>query len=176
MGTWNSRGLRGSGLEDLINISNEKYKDAGLALIQKIPTPIKPVQIDKDTRHITLAYFDQKSTVDYIGAVQGVPVCFDAKETATDTYPLQNIHPHQIEFMEKFEKQKGVAFIILSFTKRDESYYIPFRDIKRFWERAESGGKKSFSYDEIDKSYLIPACGGVVVHYLEMVKKDLGAT
>ena len=173
MGTWNSRGLRGSTLEDLINISNEKYKDAGLGLIQKIPTPIKPVNIDKETRHITLAYFDQKSTVDYIGVVQGIPVCFDAKETAAENYPLQNIHAHQIEFMDNFEKQKGVAFIILSFTKKDENYYIPFRDVRRFWKRAQEGGKKSFSYDEIDMNYLIPSSGGVVVHYLETLQMDL---
>ena len=48
----------------------------GLALIQKIPTPITPVRMDKDHRQITLAYFDQRSTVDYIGAVQGIPVLF----------------------------------------------------------------------------------------------------
>ncbi len=173
MGTWNSRGLRGSTLEDLINISNEKYKDAGLGLIQKIPTPIKPINIDKETRHITLAYFDQKSTVDYIGVVQGIPVCFDAKETAAENYPLQNIHAHQIEFMDNFEKQKGVSFIILSFTKKDETYYIPFRDVKKFWDRAQEGGKKSFSYDEIDRDYLIPSSGGVAIHYLETLQKDL---
>ena len=68
----NSRGLRGSTLEELINRTNEKYQENGLALIQKIPTPITPIKIDKDERHITLAYFDQKSTVDYIGAVQGL--------------------------------------------------------------------------------------------------------
>ena len=79
MGTWNSRGLRGSALEELINRTNEQYREKGLALIQKIPTPITPIKIDKEKRHITLAYFDQKSTVDYIGAVQGIPVCFDAK-------------------------------------------------------------------------------------------------
>ena len=79
MPTWNSRGLRGSTLEDLLNRTNEKYAHNGLALIQKIPTPITPINIDKETRHITLAYFEQKSTVDYIGAVQGIPVCFDAK-------------------------------------------------------------------------------------------------
>ena len=79
MGTWKTRGLRGSTLEEYINYSNEKYREAGLALIQKIPTPITPIEIDKGTRHITLAYFDKKSTVDYIGAVQGIPVCFDAK-------------------------------------------------------------------------------------------------
>ena len=112
MATWNSRGLRGSSLEDLINMTNEKYLSSGLGLIQKIPTPIKPINIDKDTRHITLAYFDQKSTVDYIGVVQGVPVCFDAKESATDTYPLQNIHQHQIEFMDNFEKQLLLFWIL----------------------------------------------------------------
>ena len=73
MPTWNSRGLRGSTLEDLLNRTNEKYAHNGLALIQKIPTPITPINIDKETRHITLAYFEQKSTVDYIGAVQGIP-------------------------------------------------------------------------------------------------------
>ena len=96
MGTWNSRGLRGSTLEDFINRTNERYQQQGLALIQKIPTPITPVRMDKDHRQITLAYFDQRSTVDYIGAVQGIPVCFDAKECSMDTFPLHNIHEHQM--------------------------------------------------------------------------------
>ena len=104
MPTWSSRGLRGSTLEDMINRTNEKYEENQLALIQKIPTPITPIKIDKETRHITLAYFEQKSTVDYIGAVQGIPVCFDAKECHTDTFPLQNIHKHQVEFMKQFER------------------------------------------------------------------------
>lgn len=173
MGTWNSRGLRGSTLEDFINMSNDKYLSSGLALIQKIPTPIKPIKMDKDSRHITLAYFDQKSTVDYIGVVQGIPVCFDAKETAVDTFPLQNIHPHQIAFMENFEKQQGISFIILYFSSRDEFYYIPFCDIIRFWARGQSGGRKSFTYDEIDKEYQIHPAKGVVVHYLEALQKDI---
>ena len=80
MPTWNSRGLRGSFLEELVNMTNEKYQMQNLALVQKIPTPIKPINIDQETRHITLAYFEQKSTVDYIGVVQGIPICFDAKE------------------------------------------------------------------------------------------------
>lgn len=63
MSTWNTRGLRGSSLEDFINRTNEIYLENGLALIQKIPTPITPIDIDKKSRHITLAYFDQKSTV-----------------------------------------------------------------------------------------------------------------
>ena len=118
MATWNSRGLRGSTLEEFINRTNETYLTNGLALIQKVPTPITPINIDKATRHITLAYFEQKSTVDYIGAVQGIPVCFDAKECATDTFPLQNIHEHQVTFMENFEKQGGISFFLISFTEK----------------------------------------------------------
>ena len=173
MGTWNTRGLRGSTLEDLINHTNERYREKGLALIQKIPTPITPIEIDKTSRHITLAYFDQKSTVDYIGAVQGVPVCFDAKECAAKTFPLQNIHPHQIQFMDEFEKQGGIAFIILYYTSSDEMYYLPFSHIKAFWERMEEGGRKSFTYEETDRTWRIRAHRDMPVHYLEPLARDL---
>ena len=173
MGTWKSRGLRGSTLEELINFTNDKYKEQGIGLIQKIPTPIKPINIDKSKGHITLAYFEQKSTVDYIGVVQGIPICFDAKECNTDTIPMHNIHKHKIEFMQDFEKQKGVAFILLSLTAKNEMYFIPFRHIKIFYDRMEAGGRKSFKYDEIDKSYLITQKPGVPVHYLPCLQRYL---
>lgn len=173
MATWNSRGLRGSTLEDMINRTNEKYREGGLALIQKIPTPITPIQIDKLSRHITLAYFDQKSTVDYIGAVQGIPVCFDAKECAVDTFALQNIHAHQVAFMEDFEKQGGVAFFLIYYTGRNVFYYLPFLHLKLFWERAQTGGRKSFRYEELNPEYQIPSRNGVLIPYLDMLQKDL---
>lgn len=173
MGTWKTRGLRGSSLEELINRSNESYREKGLALIQKIPTPITPISIDKESRHITLAYFEQKSTVDYIGSVQGIPICFDAKECAVNTFPLQNIHPHQIAFMEEFEQQGGISFIILSYTHKNEIYYLPFIRLKEFWKRMEEGGRKSFTYEEVDKSWKIKSHRDIFVHYLEMIQKDL---
>lgn len=173
MATWNSRGLRGSALEELINLTNEQYREKKLALIQKIPTPIKPVEIDRETRHITLAYFDQRSTVDYIGIVQEICICFDAKECAKDTFPMMNIHEHQIKFMEEFEQQGGISFIILYYSHLNETYYIPFRDIKKFYDRSASGGRASFKIDEIDKSYRINSRGNFPVHYLETLQMDL---
>lgn len=173
MATWNSRGLRGSTLEDLINRTNEKYLENGLALIQKIPTPITPINIDKEKRHITLAYFDQKSTVDYIGAVQGIPVCFDAKECAVDTFSLQNIHEHQVEFMVNFEKQGGIAFIIIYYSQKDLFYYLNLEQLLAFWKRAKDGGRKSFRFDELDPKFEMPKKHGVLVPYLEMLNLDL---
>ncbi|WP_029321335.1 Holliday junction resolvase RecU [Butyrivibrio sp. AE3004] len=173
MATWNSRGLRGQALEELINRTNERYQEDNLALIQKIPTPITPIKIDKETRHITLAYFDQKSTIDYIGAVQGIPVCFDAKECAQDTFALENIHAHQVSFMERFEMQDGIAFFLIYYTSRGVFYYLPFRHLKKFWDRALAGGRKSFRYDELDPEFVISTDMDAYIPYLDLIQKDL---
>ncbi len=175
MATWNSRGLRGSTLEDMINRTNEKYAENGLALIQKIPTPITPMKIDKENRHITLAYFDQKSTVDYIGAVQGIPVCFDAKECASDTFALQNIHEHQVKFMGDFEKQGGISFILIFFTHKNILYYLTYEKLLDFWNRAREDGRKSFRFEELDKTYILSHKNGVLVPYLDALSKDLAS-
>ncbi len=168
-----THGLRGSALEEMINETCEHYRRNALALIQKIPTPITPITIDKATRHITLAYFDQASTVDYVGVVQGIPVCFDAKECAADTFPLQNLHPHQVRFMEDFEKQKGVAFLLIAWTSRNEYYYMPFREMMEFWSRMEHGGRKSFRISELDPAYYLDVRSEGMLPILEGLQKDL---
>lgn len=172
MTTWKSRGLRGSALEEMVNRTNEDYQNRHLALIQKIPTPITPINIDKETRHITLAYFDQKSTVDYIGAVQGIPVCFDAKECHVDTFPLHNIHEHQIAFMKDFEEQGGVAFILIWYTERNIYYYMTLRELLGFWERREEGGRKSIRIDELSEEFFFEG-SGYFIPYLNPMQKDL---
>lgn len=170
---WKTRGLRGSALEEKLNMTNDKYRSKGLALVQKIPTPIKPMEMNKEKGQITLAYFEQKSTVDYIGVVQGVPVCFDAKECTKDSFSIGNIHEHQIHFMDEFEKQQGISFLLIHFTKRNEFYYVPFKDVEAFWKRAKKGGRKSFRVTELDENYRIKVTNEVFIHYLEPLSKDL---
>ena len=173
MATWNSRGLRGSALEELINMTNDIYRERNLALVQKIPTPITPVEFDKNSRQITKAYFEKDSTVDYIGAVQGIPVCFDAKECSVDKFPLQNIHTHQVDFMERFETQGGISFLLLYFTGKNACYYLPLRRLQFFLERTRNGHAKYFTVDELEDKYLIGREGPVLLHYLEGIKTDL---
>lgn len=173
MGTWNSRGLRGSTLEDMVNRTNEWYLEKNLALMQKIPTPITPVRMDKEHRQITLAYFDQRSTIDYIGAVQGIPVCFDAKECVAETFPLQNIHEHQVEFMRQYEEQGGISFLLIYFTSRHVCYYMSFQEMMKYWNRAKEGGVKHFKYEELDIDFFVPLKQGMILHYLECLQKVL---
>ena len=173
MGTWHTRGLRGSTLEDMVNRTNERYLEQELALIQKIPTPITPVRMDKEHRQITLAYFEQRSTVDYIGAVQGIPVCFDANGCNADTFPLQNIHEHQIIFMENLEKQQGISFLLIYYTARNEMYYMRFEEVAKFWNRAMTGGRKSIRLEELDPRFFFDIRSGCFVPYLDMINLDL---
>ncbi len=171
MGYWNSRGLRGSELEEMINLTNELLKRQGLAIVQKIPTPIKPVEIDKEKRTITLAYFEQKSTVDYIGLVQGVPICFDAKETALSSFPISNIHNHQLEFMKQFTAHKGISFIILYYKKENRCFIIGLAELEDILERCKQKNKKSISIDDIHAEMEVEIQKGTYINYLHILKK-----
>lgn len=173
MSSWNTRGLRGSMLEELIVLTNELYREKGLALVQKIPTPIKPIRIDQTTRTITQAYFEQKSTVDFTGVIQGIPVCFDAKETSLKSFPFSNIHDHQIEFMDDFTKQGGQAFIIVNFKFYDEMYLLPYSKIHKHWIIAQNGGRKSIAYKDFPKDLQVYSEAGAYVHYLKALQTYL---
>ena len=170
---WNTLGLRGNALEELINLTNDNYRAKNLAVIQKASTPITPVKIDPDSRNISLAYFSQKSTVDYIGAVQGIPVCFDAKETAAKSLPLRNIHAHQVEFMRDFEKQDGISFLLVHFKLYNEYFMLPFSVFEKFYNAAQDGGRKSIPYESFNKALQIQSKSGFLLHYLETLNTYL---
>lgn len=170
MGYFKTRGLRGSGFEDLINETNREYLADGLAVMQKIPTPITPVEMSSDHSVITLAYFDKQSTVDYIGNVQGIPVCFDAKETKGQSLALSNIHRHQVDFMNSFAAQDGIAFILVSFIDYDRYFVMDIEDLNRWWEEAGRGGRKSIPMSAFDDSVTVERDHRYLVHYLPAVQ------
>jgi len=170
---FSNRGLRGSTFEDIINFTNDRYRNNSLAIVQKVPTPITPVEINKENRTITLAYFEKKSTVDYIGVVQGIPICFDAKETRQKSFPVSSMHHHQIEFMGEFVKQKGIAFMLVNFVLYDQFFFLPFEQLKDHWDVAQNGGRKSVPYGSFDKKYLVEYRGGYL-RYLDAINVYLG--
>ena len=173
MSYWSGRGLRGSSFEELINMTNDIYFEKGLAVVQKVPTPITPMKMDKEKKVITLAYFEKKSTVDYIGAVQGIPMCFDAKETRQGRLPLQNIHEHQVKFMKKFDEQGGLAFLLVRCNDEDECFLLPVEVLESYWLKAQQGGRKSIPYCAFEEKYSVKNKDGYPVHYLEAVNEYL---
>ena len=165
--------FRGSDLENSINDTISLYREKKLALIQKIPTPITPIKLDKKTMHITLAYFEKKSTVDYMGLIQEIPVCFDAKETNKDIFPLSNVHMHQYNFMKEFEEQGGISFLLIQFTKRHIVAYLPFRHLEFFINRVKEKSIKSINFNELSKEYFIDISNTKYVLFIDKVQIDL---
>ena len=161
------RGLRGSVLEEMINRTIADYRLHKLALIQKIPTPIVPMKMDNDG-HITLAYFDKKSTVDYIGNVQEMPVCFEAKECKTDKFPIANIHKHQVDFMKDWEEQGGIAFILIYFSHREIAYYMRYTELTKYFSK-----KKDFKINELDDCYFINMKSKIKIDILTKLQFDI---
>ena len=173
MGYWNTRGLRGNSFEEIINFTNEKYRAMGLAVVQKIPTPITPVELDTKRRVITLAYFDKQSTVDYVGAAQGHAICFDAKESSQKSLPIQNIHEHQIEFMRDFNSQGGVAFLLVHMAAFSKYYFLPIGILEKYWLAALNGGRKSIPIAAFEEKYEIKLRGAAMLDYLDAVNTYL---
>ena len=166
------QGLRGSAFEAAINKTIELYRTKKIALIQKIPTPITPVKLDKNSSQIKLAYFEKKSTVDYIGVVQEIPVCFDAKECQTDVFPLRNIHEHQYKFMTEFEEQGGVSFILIEFTNKNLVYYMTHKELTKFIKRSKNGLKR-FNITELKDDFFIDISNKLTVPFIDKLQLDI---
>lgn len=169
-------GGRGMSLENDIERSNQFYIKNKQAVIHKKPTPVQVVHVDYPKRSqavIKEAYFRTPSTTDYNGIYKGFYIDFEAKETKNKTsFPLQNIHEHQVKHMEQVLSQGGIVFLLIRFKIQDEVFLLPFKHFLPFWERCQQGGKKSISVEEIqENSYYIPYQYQPRLNYLNAVDK-----
>lgn len=165
-----SQGGRGAYLENVINITNMQYLRDKEAVIQKIPTPITPVSMNG--KYITKAFFTEKSTVDYIGSFRGTAICFDAKECHTDTFPLHNVHEHQVAFMQEMADNGAIAFLLIYYDARNLYYCMPIWELQSFIKRMQEGGRKSIAMKELDEQHFLHAHqDGILVPYLTIVKE-----
>ena len=126
-------GNRGMNLEEDLNISNQYYLETDTAVIYKKPTPITINHVDYPNRRdavITKAKFKIPSTTDYNGIYKGKYIDFEAKETtSTTSFPLSNIHEHQIEHLRKIVKHGGIGFIIVYFSKLNRIFLLMANDL-----------------------------------------------
>lgn len=130
---------RGMGLEDDINKSNLFYKEKGLCLITKRPTPINVVKVDYSKGAIiTNAYFEKQSTTDYNGVYKSRYIDFEAKSTRQKTsFPLNNIPSQQIEHLKQVIHHGGIAFFIIEFATLDEVYFLDAQKVIDFIKKDE---------------------------------------
>jgi len=163
---------RGMTLESEINESNTYYREQSLAYIYKKPTPIKLVKVDYRKNLIKEGYFESPSTTDYNGIYKGKYIDFEAKETRSKTsFPLSNIHPHQIKHIRNIVTEGGISFLIVRFTTLDETYYLKGEDFIDFIDKNE---RKSIPIDYFnEKGYILKNTLRPRIDYLKIVNKIL---
>lgn len=153
-------------LESLINAANEYYLEQDLAAIYKKPTPIGILNVDYKRNRITDAYFKDKSTFDYNGIYKGKYVDFEAKESHVKTsFPLNNIHPHQIAHLRRILKFGAISFLIVNIN--DEYYLLKGEDLLEF---IDTNTRKSIPYAFFkEKCYRIEEKLRPTLDYLKVV-------
>lgn len=167
---------RGMSLEKELNATNQYYREIDKAFIYKKPTPIKITKVSYPSRCeaiIKEAFFESPSTLDYNGLYKGCYIDFDAKETRTSTsFPLSNIHPHQIKHIKNIVIHGGICFLIIRFVKLNETYLLKGED---FIDFITSNTRKSipFTYFK-EKAYLIKDTYLPSVDYLKIVDQIYG--
>ncbi|MFB4211399.1 Holliday junction resolvase RecU [Shouchella sp. JSM 1781072] len=131
-------GGRGMSFESDIDESNTYYLLKEQAVIHKKPTPIQIVNVDYPKRSAAVikeAYFKQASTTDYNGVYKGHYIDFEAKETKNKTsFPLQNIHQHQVDHMRNVVKQNGICFLLIRFQDTKEVFLLDATVLISFYD------------------------------------------
>ena len=162
---------RGMNLEEAINITNQYYLDEGIAVIHKKPTPIQIVKMDYTSgARIVDAYFKSPSTTDYNGVYKGKYLDFEAKETQNKTsFPFHNIGEHQLKHLENVLKHGAIAFLLISFTKLNEIYFLDAKHVLHFYHNED---RKSIPYSFIkENGHLLKQGYFTRVDYLEIIDK-----
>lgn len=165
---------RGMNLEHDINLTNEYYVLNDIAFIYKKPTPIKITKVSypsRDKAVIKEAFFKEPSTTDYNGLYKGKYIDFEAKETNNLTsFPLNNIHKHQVNHIRNIVRHKGIAFLIIRFNRLNKTYLLKGEDFISF---LDENTRKSIPVNYLEeKAFLIKEAYIPRLNYLDIINKE----
>lgn len=160
---------RGMKLEALINEANEFYKVNNIAIIYKKPTPvtISKVKYEDNKKILTKGYFNNKSTLDYVGLYQGKYIDFDAKSTNNKTsFPIKNIQNHQLKHIKNIINHGGISFLIIEMN--NNFFILKGEDIISFINIEK---RKSIPYNYIkEKGFEIKLKYNPTLDYIKVIE------
>lgn len=138
---------RGRTLEDLIELSNERYRRAGQGVIHRVPAAWLPIRDGRG--RIVSAKIEKKAAVDFIGHILTVhrrplPVVFDAKEVSKGKrWSLVRLEEHQYQYLADSARTGAIAFVLIAFWEYDKFFVLPFAALEEKVRAYRSGGAAS---------------------------------
>ena len=137
------------------------YREKGVADIYKRPTPIRIVKMSKEhPGMISEAYFQEKSTTDFVGIYKEKYIDFECKETIHDRVPYSMIREQQYRHLAFILKLGGIGFFLVSFKNAQEVYLMKAQVIlDKVKDGSHPGFPRPFFKENgtlIQRSYLPP--------------------
>lgn len=185
MTRWNSLGNRGMDFEQMIEMTNKRYSHVGMGLIEKMPIPIKVLDVYQKGRRkgqIKKAFYEEKAKCDYMGTVKcddyNVSVKFEAKSTnITTRFDLNNIKQHQYYNLKNWVKNGGIGFILVYFRELEKVYYLPFELLSKYYEdylKYPKKSRKSIPIKEFKSELICKPYKLRLIDYIETMKRVEG--
>lgn len=121
---------RGAFFEELITFSNQRYRNAGIAVVWKVPTPFIPIRNGQGK--IINCKVEEKSCTDYLGRYRNTPVAIEAKHTSSNRIRFDAVQDHQAQFLDDFVGEYGLGFgaVLVSFNM-ERFFLVPWH----FWKK-----------------------------------------
>jgi recombination protein U len=116
---------------------------------------------------------ESKAEPDYGGAIapEGRAIFYDAKTTRRNLLDFDNLHAHQITFLERAARFGAVAGFLVEFSSRGEVYFLPIQIVARWREEA---ARRSLPY-RFFAEHLTPAPQGkglIIYDYLKAIEEQ----
>ena len=73
--------------------------------------------------------------------------------------------------MQDFDRQGGLAFLLVHFTEYQEYYLLPVETLAEYYLHKEEKGRSSIPYSAFDKELMIPDTGNAYLNYLAVALK-----
>jgi recombination protein U len=116
---------------------------------------------------------ESKAEPDYGGAIapEGRAIFYDAKTTRRNLLDFDNLHAHQITFLERAARFGAVAGFLVEFSGHGEVYFLPIQIVARWRDEV---ARKSLPY-RFFAERLTPAPSGkglIIYDYLRAIEEQ----
>jgi recombination protein U len=114
---------------------------------------------------------ESKAEPDYGGAIApgGRAIFYDAKTTQRNLLDFDNLHAHQITFLESVARFGAIAGFLVEFSKCGEVYFLPIQILARWRDQS---ARKSLPYRFFSEDLVSapPGKGLIVFDYLAAIE------
>ena len=124
---------RGKVWEQLLEMHHARYERQGRAVVLRTPPPMRILRALTGGQFV--ACYATEGPPDYMLLTGGLAVALEAKDCASDRWPLAKLHAHQARRLGLWEVQSGFGAVLLRHQPSDTQWVLPWKALGPVWWR-----------------------------------------